>query len=69
MKEEDCIKQTVKIFNENFYLTIGDYFVDVTVPRENSPEQIRERTVADTLCRKITALMRLRRMVAGKKKA
>jgi len=61
--EENCIRRLVTIHGENYYLLIGDSFVSVTVPRENSPEQVRERTVADTLCRKITALMRLRRII------
>jgi hypothetical protein len=65
--EENCIRRLVNIHGENYYLLIGDDFVSVTVPRENSPEQVRERTVADTLCRKITALMRLRRIINGRK--
>jgi len=57
-----CTRHVVDIMGENYYLLVGDDFVSVTVPRENDPLQSRERIVAETLCRKISALMRLRRM-------
>jgi len=59
---QKCIRHMTTIEGENYYILLGDSFVSVTVPRENSPEQKRERNVADTLCRKITAMMRLRRI-------
>ena len=64
MAGQDCIRHRVEIEGENYYITLGDDFVEATVPRENSPEQRRERQVASTMCRKITAMMRLRRMKA-----
>ena len=67
MKPQDCIRRVVEIEGENYYLLVGDHFAEVTVPRENDPTQTRERIVAETLFRKITALMRLRRIIARRK--
>jgi hypothetical protein len=67
MIKHDCIRHRVEIMGENYYLTVGDDFVDVTVPRENYPEQQRERAVANMLGRKITAMMRMRRILKSRK--
>ncbi len=53
-KYDDCIRKAVKIFNENYYLTVGRDFVTPTVPRENDPAMSREREVVETLCQVIS---------------
>ena len=63
---EDCTRLLVEIGGENYYLLVGDAFCSVTVPRENDPMQTKERVVAETICRKITAIMRLRRIVKNR---
>ena len=59
-KPEDCIKKTVKINDENFYLTVGNNFAHVTVPRENDPFMSDTRMIAETLCSEITKTMEMR---------
>ena len=58
--EDDCTKRTVIINGENYYLVVGDKFVQVTVPRENDPARSETRQIAETLCDEITSVMELR---------
>lgn len=63
MKEtnvDKCTKRTVVINNENYYLVVGDKFVQVTVPRENDPVMSETRQIAETLCDEITDVMETR---------
>ena len=66
-KGKDCLRVRVEILDENYYLLIGDDFVSVTVPRENDPMRSRERIIAETLCKNISAGMRARRMIRRKR--
>jgi hypothetical protein len=54
MKGDPCKRVKTVIDGENFYLLIGMNFVDCTVPFENRPENVKLRTIVDTICRTIT---------------
>jgi len=56
---DDCIRKAVKIFDENYYLTIGRVFVTATVPRENDPAMSKEREVVETLCQVISDVLEI----------
>lgn len=49
-----CRRFKVVIDKENYYLTVGQNFVDATVPRENSRDNEKLRIIVDTLCSAIT---------------
>ena len=46
---EDCVKKTIIIDNENYYLVVGKSFVMATVPRENDPMMSATRMAVETL--------------------
>ena len=57
MTEEKCTRKRIEIEGSNYYLIVGDDFVDVTVPHENRRENIPQRILLDTLCESISAVM------------
>jgi len=48
------LRRKIEIEGENFYVIIGKSFVDATVPRENSEDNRKLRTIVDKLCDCIT---------------
>ena len=54
MYVEDCIRARFTFDGENFYLITGETFVDVTCPRENSPERRNIQAAMDAICRVIS---------------
>ena len=54
---EPCKRKVIEIRGENFYLVVGQRRVDVTVPRENAPDQSEVREVSESLCAEITELL------------
>lgn len=58
---EDCTKDTLVIDGENYYITLGEYFVMCTIPRENDPTMSNIRMAVETVCAKITEMMERRR--------
>lgn len=50
MKGEPCIRKKRLIDGENYYIVIGETFLDVTVPRENKPEQSKVRNALEEIC-------------------
>ncbi len=58
---EDCIKDTLVIGGENYYITLGDAFVMCTVPRENDPAMSNIRMAVETAFAKVTEMMERKR--------
>jgi len=54
----ECTRKRVVIDGEHYYIILGMDWVQVTVPRENDQAMDHTRTVAETLCREITELMK-----------
>ena len=54
MDVEECIRTRFTFDGENFYLITGETFVDVTCPRENSPERRNIQAAMDAICRVIS---------------
>ena len=54
MTPEDCIRKRVEIEGENFYIITGKDFCQATVPRENSRDSEKLRTIVDKVCDTIT---------------
>lgn len=48
-----CLRKKVTIEGEDYYIIQGRYKVQVTVPRENSPERYKERKSVDILCQEV----------------
>lgn len=46
----DCRRVRVKLNGENYYLTLGDDFILVTVPDENKFDRANERMLLESLC-------------------
>jgi len=66
IKSDRCKRRVIQIGGENYYLVVGEDFVLATVPRENSPDQSREREVVETLCGVITEILEeLREVCSG----
>lgn len=51
---ENCTRTRFTFAGENYYLVTGDTFVDVTCPRENSPDRINIQAAMDAICRVVT---------------
>lgn len=51
---EDCVRRRIVIDGENYYLLIGKDFLDVTVARENSPDQSKVRNIVKQICDAVT---------------
>ena len=56
MAGKNCIRKVVVINNENYYLTVGEYFVHITCPRENAPDMTNERWVIENLTNSINKI-------------
>jgi hypothetical protein len=63
---EDCKKSVIQIGGENFYLMVGDAFVDCTTPRENDPTRSNIRITVESICAEITRLMLLQQATKPK---
>lgn len=50
-------RRKVVINGENFYLTVGENFIEATVPYENRPDNQELRQIVETLCQTATVLM------------
>ena len=55
---EKCKRKRVEIGGENFYLVVGETFIEATVPAENRPDQKELREIVDTLCIEASKLMK-----------
>jgi len=53
MSGDDCIE----IDGQNYYLVVGDSFVDLTMPHQNRPENVKQRMTLDKLCVEISQMM------------
>lgn len=53
---DDCVRRRVEIDGKNYYVVVGETFVDITPPRENRPENLKTRVMLETLCREITSI-------------
>ena len=51
---EDCVRTRFTFDEENYYLVTGETFVDVTCPRENTPDRRGVAEAMDAICRVIT---------------
>ena len=58
--EQICTRKRAIINGENYYLVVGDDFVEATVPRENDPAMSEARVIVESLCSAITRVMRSR---------
>ena len=56
-KGEPCKRRRVENGGQNFYLVVGNTFIDATIPHENRPENIELRRIIDTLCLDVSALL------------
>lgn len=52
--EDSCIRKTVVIDNENFYIIVGKDFAHATCPYENRSDMVKIRKIVDTVCQVIT---------------
>jgi len=50
-------RKRVKLWDQNWYLTVTKTSVDITVPFENRPEQLDLRLTVERLCSEISELM------------
>ena len=49
-----CVRKRISIEGEHFYLIIGRTFLDVTVPRENAPDQSKVRAILEQICNAVS---------------
>lgn len=57
MSGERCTRKRIDIDGENFYIVVGDSFVQATIPEENFSKNKRVREVVELLCEGITGVM------------